>query len=148
MKIDIFTHVMTRKYRDALYKYGDKFATERAVQGNRPTLTDNELRLTKFEGYEDYAQVLSTTMPPLEEIASPREAAELARISNDEMAAMVADNPGRYVAAIANLPMNDMDAALKEVERTIKELGFKGVQIYTRMNGKPISTEEMTPPMN
>jgi predicted TIM-barrel fold metal-dependent hydrolase len=145
MKIDIFTHVMTKKYRDALYKYGDKFATERAVQANRPTLTDNELRLTKFEGYEDYAQVLSTTMPPLEEIASPREAAELARISNDEMAAMVADNPGRYVAAIANLPMNDMDAALKEVERTIKELGFKGVQIYTRMNGKPISTEEMTP---
>jgi predicted TIM-barrel fold metal-dependent hydrolase len=145
MKIDIFTHVMLKKYRQALYKYANKFATEKAVQDRRPTLTDNEARLGKLDGYEDLVQILSTTMPPIEEIVGPEEAAELARICNDEMAEMVAQNPKRYLAAIANLPLNNMDAALKEAERTIKKLGFKGIQIYTRVNGKPPSADEMMP---
>jgi aminocarboxymuconate-semialdehyde decarboxylase len=38
-----------------------------------------------------------------------------------------------------------MDAALKEAERAIKVLGFKGVQVHTRVLGKPLSTEEMWP---
>jgi uncharacterized protein len=145
MKIDIFAHVMPKKYKQALYKYADKFKTEKAVQDRRPTLTDNEARLSKFDGYDDLAQILSTTMPPVEEIVGPEEAAELARISNDEMAEMVAQNPKRYIAAIANLPLNNMDATLKEAERTIKNLGFKGIQIYTRVNGKPPSADEMMP---
>ena len=145
MKIDIFTHVMPKKYKQALYKYANKFMTEKAVQDRRPTLTDNEARLSKFDGYDDLVQILSTTMPPVEEIVGPEEAAELARISNDEMAEMVAQNPKRYIAAIANLPLNNMDATLKEAERTIKNLGFKGIQIYTRVNGKPPSTDEMMP---
>ena len=143
MKIDIVTHVMTKKYKQALYKYADKFATERAVQDRRPVLTDNEARLAKFEGYDDMVQVISTTMPPIEEIVGPREAAELCRIANDEMAEMVAGNPKKYIAAIANLPLNNIDAALKETERTIKKLGFKGIQIYTRVNEKPPITDEM-----
>ena len=64
---------------------------------------------------------------------------------NDEMAEMLAKWPKRYIAAIANLPLNNMDAALKEAERAIKELGFKGIQIYTRVNGKPLSADEMMP---
>ncbi len=36
-----------------------------------------------------------------------------------------------------------MDAALKEAERTIKDLGFKSIQIYTRVNGGPPTTEKM-----
>ena len=36
MKIDIFTHVMLPRYKQALYKYADKFATEKAVQDRRP----------------------------------------------------------------------------------------------------------------
>jgi len=145
MKIDIFTHVMPKRYKQALYRYADKFATEKAVQDRRPVLTDNEARLGKFEGYEDLVQVLSVAMPPVEEILGPEEAAELARISNDEMAELMAKHPDKYIAAIANLPLNNMDAALKEAERTIKDLGFKGIQIYTRLGGKPPSTEEMMP---
>jgi aminocarboxymuconate-semialdehyde decarboxylase len=84
-------------------------------------------------------------MPPVEEVVGPEEAARLARIANDEMAEMVAKYPQKYIAAIANLPLNNMDAALKETERTIKELGFKGIQIYTRVNGKPLSSDELMP---
>jgi aminocarboxymuconate-semialdehyde decarboxylase len=61
------------------------------------------------------------------------------------MAEMLAKRPDKYISAVANLPMNNMDAALKETERAIKELKFKGVQIYTPIQGKPISSEEFMP---
>lgn len=90
-------------------------------------------------------QVLSVTLPALEEIVGPEEGVTLARIANDEMAEWVARYPRKYVAAIANLPLNNMDAAVREAERVVKELGFKGVQIYTSVQGKPLSSEDLTP---
>ncbi len=145
MKIDIVTHVMLPKYKEKFYKYADKFATERAVQEKRPILTDIEARIAKLERYEGLAEVINTTMPPLEEIVPAREAVDMARLCNDEMAEVVAKYPDKFVAAVANLPLNDIDASVKEAERAIKELGFKGIQIYTRINKKPPSAEEFLP---
>jgi len=145
MKIDIFTHVMLPRYRKALYKHADRSPIERAIQDKRPALWDNQLRLVKLESYAGVVQVLSTTIPPVEEVVGPEEAAELARICNDEMAELVAKHPKKYVAAVANVPLNNTEIALSEAERAIRELGFKGIQIYTRVNNKPSSTEEMMP---
>ena len=145
MKIDIYTHVMPEGYKKILYKYSDKFATEKAVQDRRPALTDHETRLRILDEFPDVVEVLSATMPPIEEVVGPREAVEMAKMCNDEMAELVAHNPKKYIAAIANLPLNDMDAALKETERAIKVLGFKGVQVHTRVLGKPLSAAEMMP---
>jgi uncharacterized protein len=75
-------------------------------------------------------------MPPVEEIAGPRRAADLARLCNHEIAEIVAKYPDRFVAAAANVPLSNMDTALKETERAIKDRGFKGIQIYSRVNGK------------
>lgn len=80
MKIDIFTHVMPKKYMRALYKYSDKFVTERTVQEKRPALTDFHLRMQIIEEQPDVLQVLSVTMPLLEEIVNSKEALELAAI--------------------------------------------------------------------
>ena len=145
MKIDIFTHVMLPRYKQALYKHADKFATEKSVQDRRPILTDYEGRLHMLEPYPDMVQVLSATMPPVEEVVGPKEAAELARICNDEIAELIAKYPKRFIAAVANVPLNNMDIALKETERAIKQLGFKGIQIHTRVLGKPLSSEELIP---
>lgn len=145
MKIDIFTHVMPERYKKAVYKYADKFPVEKAVQDKRPALTDQEMRMRILNKYPDIVEVLSVTMPPIEELVGPQEAADLARLANDEVAELMASNPKRYIAAIANLPFNNMDATLKEAERCFKELGFKGIQIYTRVNGKPLSAPELMP---
>ncbi|MBI5443959.1 MAG: amidohydrolase [Deltaproteobacteria bacterium] len=145
MKIDIFTHVMPERYRKAIGRYTGPFEAEMKVQEKRPALTDEALRMTKLAPYEDLVQVISATMPPLELLCPPKEAAELARICNDEMAEMVARRPERYIAAIANLPMNDVDAALRETERAVKELGFRGVQIYAPTCAKPLSAGEFMP---
>jgi aminocarboxymuconate-semialdehyde decarboxylase len=145
MKIDIYTHVMPSRYKNALYKYSSRFETEKKFMERRITLTDHNERIRIINNYEDMVQVLSINLPPLEEIVDPKEAAELARIANDEMAELVAKYPKKYISAIANLPLNNMDAAMKEAERAIKELGFKGIQIYTSIQGKPLGSEEFMP---
>ena len=145
MKIDIFTHVMLPRYKQALYKHAHKFPTEKAVQDRRPILTDYEGRLRKLDPYPDMVQVLSATMPPVEEVAGPGEAADLARLCNDEIAELVAKFPNRFIAAIANVPLNNIEIALKETERAVKQLGFKGIQIHTRVLGKPLSSQELMP---
>ncbi len=145
MKVDIYTHVMPSKYKNAFYKYSDKFITEKDFMERRTTLTDLNGRNRILDPYEDMVQVLSTTLPPLEDIVHPNEAAELARIANDEMAEWVAKYPKKFISAIANLPLNHMDAAMKEAERAIRKLGFRGIQIFTSIQGKPLSSEEFFP---
>jgi aminocarboxymuconate-semialdehyde decarboxylase len=145
MKIDIFTHVMLPRYKNAFSKYSDKFETEKRFTERRITLTDHHERVRILNQYDDMVQVLSATLPPLEEIVSPKEAIELARLANDEMAEYIAKYPKKYITAIANLPLNDIDASLKETERSVKKLGFKGIQIFTSIQGKPLGSEEFMP---
>jgi aminocarboxymuconate-semialdehyde decarboxylase len=115
------------------------------VQDRRPVLTDYEARLRLLESHPDMVQVLAPTMPPLEEVAGPTEAMELARICNDEIAELTAKHPDKFIAAIANIPLNNIDSALEETERAINQLGLKGIQMHTRVLGKPLSSEEWTP---
>jgi len=149
MKIDIYTHVVTPRYKERCYKYLERippaYASLKAFWEGHISLTDQKERMRVLSGFEDVGQVLSVSLPSLEEIEKPKEADELPKIANDEMAEWVAKDPKKYVAAIANLPLNDMEASLKEAERAIKELGFKGVQIFTSVRGRPLSSEEFMP---
>ncbi len=90
-------------------------------------------------------KVLTLTHPFVETVAEPKVAAELARLGNDELAELVSKHPDRFVAAIGSLPMNDIDAALDELDRIIKELNLKGIQLCTDINGRPLDSPEFAP---
>lgn len=145
MRIDIFAHMQPERYKEALYQHSAEFETEKKVQDKRPTLTDQNARLKILDRYDGYAQVISGTLPPLEEIVSPEDAPNLARICNDELAELVVKYPEKYIAAVANVPMNNPEEALKEIDRAVNELGFKGIQVYPSVLGKPLSLEEFMP---
>lgn len=145
MKIDIYSHILPKKYKEALYRYSDKFSLEKDIHQLRPSLTNNEDRFRLLDQHEDMVQVLVVTNPPLEQAVPPQTAVDLARLCNDEVAELVSKFPKRYIAAVANLPMNNVKAALKETERAIEELGLKGIQIYSSIQGKPISSKEFMP---
>jgi len=107
-------------------------------------------RLQIMDKYPGLVQVLVPSGPPLELVAQPEEADELARLYNDEMAELIARYPDRFIAAVACLPMNNIDAALEETRRAIDKLGFKGVFVQTPIfNGpqitKPIDLPELMP---
>jgi len=104
---------------------------------------DHRFRI--MDKFQDLKQVITLGIPPVEEIADPQKALDLARIANDEMAELVNRHPDRFVAAAATLPMNNMDAALEEVDRAINDLDFRGVQIGTPINDKPLDAPEFMP---
>ena len=141
-KIDIFSHIVPAKYKEALLKKASRPSYYLDNTKALPALSDLDIRFKAMDKYEGYRQVLSIGAPPVELIASPREAADLARMGNDEMAELLNKYPDRFIAAIAGLPMNDVDASIQEMERTFKELKFRGVQIYSSINRKPLDRPE------
>lgn len=141
MKIDIYAHVATPKFMEARFRNRPMPVY---VQVRLKSMGDLETRFRLMDRYEDYVQVLTPSGTPLELL--PRdESIDLAKIVNDEMAEWVSKYPDRFVAAVAALPMNDLDAALREVDRAIKDLGMKGVLIYTDINGKLLDSPDLMP---
>lgn len=58
----------------------------------------------------------------------------MARECNDHVAALVMDRPDRF-AGFATLPMQDVAAAILELERSVGPLGLKGAMIGDHVNG-------------
>ncbi|MFC1970435.1 amidohydrolase family protein [Chloroflexota bacterium] len=145
MKIDVFPHIGTSRYKDALLSKVPRESMWYKHLDGIQALVDIDARIKIMDKYEGLAQVLTMTGPPVEEVCGPEYATELARIANDELAGLVSKYPDKFIAAAACLPMNDMDATLKELDRAITELGFKGAQIYTNINGKPLDSPEFMP---
>ena len=143
MKIDVFAHILPRSYL-AAYSQKNKAILETREARNR-AVTDLDIRLRLMDRNPEVLQVLTVAQPALERFVTPKEAIELARIANDEMADLVAKYPDKFIAAVACLPMNDIDAALKEADRAITHLGLKGVQIYTRIKGEPLDNPKFKP---
>jgi predicted TIM-barrel fold metal-dependent hydrolase len=103
------------------------------------------MRFRIMNRHPDVLHVLTVANPPLDLFVSPDDAAELARIANDEMAELPLKYPDKFVAAVACLPMNNIDAALEETDRAITQLGMKGIQIGTRVKGEPLSLPKFKP---
>ena len=141
-KIDLFCHVMPQKYKEALLKKASRPSYYLDNTRGLPALSDLDIRFKAMDKYAGYRQVLSLGAPPVELVLSPKDAVDLSRMANDEMAELVNKYPDRFVAALAGLPMNDVDASMREIERTMKGLNFKGVQICSSVNRKPLDRPE------
>jgi len=59
----------------------------------------------------------------------------VARIANDFVARIVAQHPQRFFG-LCVLPLQDMPAALVELDRCVRELGMKGILLYTNLAGR------------
>jgi uncharacterized protein len=144
IKIDGYSHISPPRYTEALRTEYPRMYER--ILGVTPPLFDLEARFRVMDAFAPLAQVLTVgPVPPLETFANPKRAVELARLANDEMAALVEKYPDRFVAAMALLPMNDIDAAIAEAERAINELGFNGIYVHSNINGKPLDSPEFLP---
>lgn len=147
MKIDVFAHILPPRYLKERNSRADaRFASQYAkyASANRG-LTDLSLRFSIMDKYPDVRQILTIAGPNIESITSPADAAECARIANDELAELVDAHPDRFIGACTCLPMTDVDAAIAEAERTIDQLGFIGVEVFTDIAGKPVDDPAFLP---
>jgi aminocarboxymuconate-semialdehyde decarboxylase len=143
MKIDVFNHIVTPRYREARLTLAPRLAEQERVM---PALFDLDARFRAMDlGGDGYVQIVNTANPPVESLAGPEAALELSRIANDEMAEQVARHPSRFIGAAACVPMNDVERALAELDRAVRELGLRAVQIYTDINGRPLDDPQFAP---
>jgi aminocarboxymuconate-semialdehyde decarboxylase len=71
-------------------------------------------------------------------------ALDLDRRSNDRMAQWMAEFPGRFVGSFT-LPMQDVDGALKEMERCVKDLGLRVANMCAQYEGVYLGEERHAP---
>ena len=71
-------------------------------------------------------------------------AAELCRIANDELYAATQVHPGRLYG-YASLPVDDVDAAVDELERCVRDLGFVGAMFSGPFQGEFLDGERFYP---
>ncbi len=142
MKIDVFPHVLPRRYFERMLAVAPAGMALQKRMSGIPVLVDVDLRFRMMDRHEGYVQVLTLANPPIEVVAGPGESPDLARLANDEMAALVARHPDRFPGFVASLPMNAPDAALREIDRAVHDLGATGVQVFTNVNGRPLDRPE------
>jgi predicted TIM-barrel fold metal-dependent hydrolase len=143
VKIDIFNHVFPRNFFDKYIATGGRDIGKRVA--NVPVGVDLDFRFKVMDEFEGLRQVITLPAPAIEALGGPDKSPEIAREGNDGLAELVAKYPDRFVAFAAAMPLNNVDASLRETERAIDQLGAKGVLIYTNMLGKSMDSPEFQP---
>lgn len=110
-----------------------------AVRGHR----DIAYRAQVLREAKVDTQVITLTTPGTH-IEQPATAIKLAQITNDAFARAVSDYRGLYVA-LATLPLCDPAASVIELRRAMEQLKFRGVMVFSNINGVALSDRRFWP---
>lgn len=146
MKIDIYNHIFPKAYHEKMMEVAPTHADLGKRVRDIPMLADLDERFRVMDMFgDDYRQILSVASPPPEVLASGQDATDLAQIANDGMAQLVERYPDRFPGFTATLALHDPEEAIKEIHRSIRDLGASGIQIFTNVLGKPLDLPEYEP---
>ena len=103
----------------------------------------SEARLTHMDETGLDVQVLSLTTPGLHNVDADQ-AVSLARNANDVLAATVKMRPDRF-EGFATLPIRAPEAAARELERSVGDLGLKGAMLHGRTGARNLDHPDFRP---
>ena len=155
MKIDVHSHIFDQRYFDAMWR---DFRLERSTTREGQTLmrkngytymwyrdnffdVDHRLRVMDKQGID--LRVLSLSSPNVYDWQGARQV-EVARLMNDATAAIVRSHPDRF-AGVGSLPLADVEASLKEIDRITGELELHGVMIGSNIAGVHVNDPRFEP---
>ena len=155
MKIDIHSHMFDRRYFEAMWQ---DFKLERSTTPQGQTLMrrdgytymwyrevffdiEHRLRVMDKQGID--MRVLSLSSPNVYDWRGKRQV-EIARLMNDATAAIVRAHPDRF-AGVGNLPLDDIELSLAELDRITGELGLHGVMIGSNIAGMQLNDKRLEP---
>ena len=68
----------------------------------------------------------------------------VARVINEELAEATSKHAGRF-SPLGTVPLQDTEAAIAELRYCVEELGFKGLEIGTHVDGEEIASPRLDP---
>ncbi len=110
------------------------------VEGRLLDLAGSRLALMDETGLD--VQVLSLTTLSLHDLGP--ESVDIARRTNDALAAAVARHPTRF-QALATLPVAMPEEAALELDRCVRMLGFKGAMLCGRVGSRNLDDPTLSP---
>ena len=134
-----FIHLHHHKENAAMMMKGNKFFRE--IQAN---CWDPAIRIEEYAQHGTQVQVISTIPVMFSYDAKPDDALEVSEYLNDHIAAICQKYPKNYIG-LATVPMQDEEAAIKELERCKKDLNLPGIQIGSNINDKNLSSSRFFP---
>ncbi|WP_067726809.1 amidohydrolase family protein [Oceanobacillus damuensis] len=157
LKVDFHTHIIAEEFLDLAEKYEDdrwpilertcECGANIMVKGKKfreitDQAWDTEKRLSDMDKEGIDIQVLSPIPVTFSYWSDPEKGLELARFQNDFIASITNENPKRFIG-LGTVPLQDISLAIKEMERAMDELGLKGIQIGSNVNGKNLDDETL-----
>ena len=155
--IDVHNHLYPKEWMEHLEKSTGRITMKRTgptsmifyAEGvplshvSRVGHYDPEARLEDMDKYGIDIQILSLTAPSVE-VVPTKEGVIWAKKVNDYFARLCQKYPKRFYAYVT-LPYQNMDETMKELDRAYKDLGVKGIMMFSNINGKLITSPEFYP---
>lgn len=132
--LNLAQHDPTVVFADALTRE----TNVKQMASRAPKLTDIAVRLKDMDRMGVDVQAVCPAPYQFFYFTEPDTGAQLAREVNEGIARLVADTPDRFVG-LGSVPLQDADLAVRELDYAVKELGLRGVEICTNVNGKNLT---------
>jgi 6-methylsalicylate decarboxylase len=148
MIVDVHAHYFPKDYNAILMRIGGRSLPEAARSLTARPMRDDDAssiptRLQQMDDAGVQMQVLSpAASPPYAE--KEADAVAAARLINDSYAELAKTYPGR-LAAFVSLPLPHIDAALREMERGLDQLGMLGVSMTCSCFDRSTAEAEFEP---
>lgn len=141
---EIVSLMEKRKQDPVVYKKGGESFVQMGPWSRRimPTHMDVDAKIAAMDANGITMTALSINDPGPEWFGDSGPA--VARIANDFIAAAMKRYPKRLLG-LCVLPLQNMDAALVELDRCTRTLGMKGILLYTNLAGKYPDEPEFRP---
>jgi len=153
--IDMHAHFVDRRYLDDLIRVmrldseptadGKILLRERGatIAWTRPDMFSVEHRLTDMAQKSIDMRVISVSAPNVYPWPAT-EQVEIARHVNDALARYCRAYPKKFIG-LASLPLGNVEASLREIDRAVNELGLKGVAIGSNIGGVALNDARFEP---
>jgi aminocarboxymuconate-semialdehyde decarboxylase len=139
---DVFRPELDPFFRYATPASDEVNAAQMAANGAK--FVDPQLRIRDMDAMGIDVQAIAIAPPQYYYWTDPPLGARLSAMQNDRIAEIVAAHPTRFTG-LGTLPMQDVALALRELERVADELGFRGLELCTNVNGVDLDDDRFEP---
>ena len=121
-----------------------KDVNKKQLEFIRPKMESLDERLADMDRMGVDIQAISVSPYQFYYWAEPEPGRAAARMINDSIAGAVAEHPDRFVG-LGSVPLQNTEMAVAELERCVKDLGLRGVEIHSRVGDDELSAPRLEP---